>query len=181
MDSDVAHGAVPIPWVGHVVGRRLRRDAGTCAAKSLGAVVAFETEGEQHGWFEEPGVGRAVREVARFASVNSDRGMFEEKRPALVGVALQTRLFVGKRLIDHAGSRAHTPGGSGRSVRIVAVRAGHYTFVHAVLRGHVELRPDGSVAAIAEVRLFLREESLGADRAMNRMTTRTHDVVLCVF
>lgn len=122
-----------------------------------------------------------MREVARFASVDSDGGMFEEERPALVGVALQTWLFVGERLIDHAGTRAHPPGRSGRAVRIMAVRAGHHAFVYTVLRGHVELRPDGSVAVIAEIGLLLREESLGADRAMDRMTTRTHDVVLCVF
>ena len=177
----MAHGAVPIPWVGHVVGRSLRRDAAARAAESLSAVVAFETDSEQYRSFEKPGVGRAVREVARFASVDPDSGMFEEERPALVGVALQAWLFVGERLIDHAGARAHPPGGSGRAVRIVAVRAGHHTFVHTVLRRHVELRPDGSVAVVAEIRLLLREECLGADRAMDRMTTGTDDVVLRVF
>ena len=34
VDSDVARGAVPIPRVGHVVRRRLRRDAAACAAES---------------------------------------------------------------------------------------------------------------------------------------------------
>ena len=87
------------------------------------------------GRLQEPRVGGAVREVARFASVDSDGGMFEEERPALVGVALQTWLFVRERLIDHAGPRAHPPGRSGRAVRIMAVRAGHHAFVHTVLEG----------------------------------------------
>ena len=107
-------------------------------------------------------------------------GMFEEERPALVGVASRHGSR-SRALIDHPRPRAHPPRRRGRAVRIVAVRARHHAFVHTMLKGHVELRPDLVVAVVAEVSLLLREQIFGVCRPVDRVTIRTHDVVLCVF
>src|SRR5436190_204230 len=104
-----------------------------------------------------------MREVARLASVNPNGDVFKEKRPSLVDVAAQARLFVGKRLLDHTGTGSHPPGRRRCTVWIVAIRTRHNTFIHAMLRGHVELRANRAVALVAEVGLLLSEERFRGD------------------
>ena len=144
------------------------------------AGMALQTDREQNRPLQEAGVGGPVREVAGFAAIDANGGVLEQEWPAFVGVALQARLFIGQRLIDHTRPCAHAPGRGGRAVRIVAIRAGHDAFIHAMLGRHVELRANRGVAVVAEVRLLLGEESFRADRSVNRMAIGTDDVVLRV-
>src|ERR1700722_7220256 len=97
------------------------------SAEGSGTVMAFETYGEDRGPLQHLRVGRAVRHVAGFASVDAHRGVLVNKRAALVGMALEARLFVAFLLIDHARAGSHSPGGCERAMRIVAIR----TFDHA--------------------------------------------------
>jgi hypothetical protein len=98
-----------------------------------------------------------VRKVARFTAVDTDRGVLKQEGPALVGVALQTGLFVPKTLVHHSRPGAHPPGRSGRTVRIVTIGARDDAFVHPVLGWHIELRAYRSMALVAEVDLLLRQ------------------------
>src|SRR5690349_11746102 len=104
-----------------------------------------------------------MREVARLAPVNPNGSVFKEKRSSLVDVASQARLFVAKRLLDHTGTCGHPPRRRRCTVGIVAIRTCHNPFVHAMLRGHVELRANRAVTLVAEVGLFLSEERFRGD------------------
>ncbi len=98
-----------------------------------------------------------MRKVTSFAAIHANGFVFIEEGPALFGVAFQARFLVGECLVHQTGPRGHTPSGGERSVRIVAVRAIHETFVDAMLEGHGELCANFGVAAVAEIGLFFRE------------------------
>jgi hypothetical protein len=63
-------------------------------------------------------------------------------------MALETGLFVGERLIHHAGTGSHSPGWSEGAVGIMAVGTSHEPFVDAMLEGHGELAANVGVAAV---------------------------------
>jgi hypothetical protein len=62
-------------------------------------------------------------------------------------------------------------------VRIVAVRAAHETFIDAMLEGHGELCANFTVAAVAEIGLFLSEQEFGSGGFMDRMTAGANYLV----
>ncbi len=158
MHPHVAGGAVLITRVGHVVTGCDGQDAGVLAAKRRCAVMTLQTHGEYNWPPQQARVRRPVRKMAGFAAVHSNGFVFIEEGPALFGVALQARLFVGERLVHEAGARGHAPGGGEGSVWIVAVRAIHEPFVDAMLEGHGELSANFGVAAVAEIGLFFRQQ-----------------------
>lgn len=61
-------------------------------------------------------------------------------------------------------------------MRVMAIGALNYTFVHAVLYRHVELRSDRTMAVVAKIRLRLRQQELRSGRAMNGMAVRADNV-----
>jgi len=95
-------------------------------------------------------------------------------------VALEAGLFVPFGLIDHARPRCHSCGGSEGSVGIVAVRTLDYALIDAMLEGHRELRPDSTVAAIAEIRLPLGQQKFRRGRLVNRVAIGTDHILLHV-
>lgn len=99
-----------------------------------------------------------MRYVARVAAFHAHTGMFENKRSALVHVALQTGLFVIVRCTQQAGRAAITPRSGEVSMRIVTIRALNNTFVDAVFDGHVELSANRLMASVAKFTLFLRQQ-----------------------
>lgn len=63
-------------------------------------------------------------------------------------------------------------------MRVVAIRALHRTFVHAVLEGHRKLCSHGGVATVAEIPLlFGFEQIFSRWRTVNRVAVRANDVV----
>ena len=156
MNLDVALRAVLEKRIGHVMGRwRLDLDAVRLTPQVAGAIVAFQAQRKYHRPRQHPGVGGAVRNVAGETAIHADRGMLENKRPALVGMTVDARFFVGLGMLHMARPRRVSPGGLKRSVWIVAIRAVHETFVDAVLEGQGKLHAHISVAAVAEIRLGL--------------------------
>lgn len=103
--------------------------------------------------------------------------MLKHEGPALFGVAFEAGLFIAQRLVNHARTRRHPPGGSECAVRIVAIGAGHETLVDAMLEGHVELRSDRLMARIAEVGLIVGEQEFRRRGMMDGVTARADDVV----
>ena len=147
-------------------------------AKGARAIVAFETDCEDCRPLQHFRIGRPMRHVTGFASVDAHGGVFIDKRTALVAVAFEARFLISFLLIDHAGARRHSPGRGEASVRIVAVRAFHHAFIHAMLERHGELRFYGGMAGITKLGLLLREEKLRCFRAMDGMAIRTNHILL---
>src|SRR3954449_1518962 len=114
----MAGGAVLISGVGHIVRRRLRRDAGRVPAEIARAVVAFQAHREYDGSSQQARVWRAVWEVARFATIHANRCMLEHERAAFLGVALEAGLLVRERLVHHARAGGRSPRRLKSAVRI---------------------------------------------------------------
>ena len=95
--------------------------------------------------------------MANLAALHADRRMFECEGATLIGMALNTGLFVSECLIDQSGTCGHAPGGSKRAVRVMTVTADHDALIHAVLEGHREVGPDVTVATVTELRLAFRQ------------------------
>ncbi len=174
----MACGAVLIARAAHVVRSGLQGDTVGFAAKCARAVVAFEAGGEDAGAAQKLGVGGAMRIVAGFAAVDAHGGMLKGERAALVGVALEAGLLIGKSVGHHAGADSHAPGGGGGSVRIVAIRTVHEAFIDAVFEGHGELRADVGMAAVAEICLLLGEQKFRSSRFVHRVATIAGDFPL---
>ena len=104
-----------------------------------------------------------MREMAGFATVDANRGMLEQERASLIGVALEARFLICERLIDHTRPCAHAPRRSRSPMRIVAIRTGNDSFVHAMLGGHVELRANRGVTVVTEIGLLFGEQRFRAD------------------
>src|SRR6476660_10589988 len=73
VNSDVAHGAIPISRVSHVVRRGLRENARSGPARTA-AGVAFQTYCEQNRPFQKARIRRSVRKMAGFTTVDANRG-----------------------------------------------------------------------------------------------------------
>lgn len=157
MDSNVARRAVLVAGIGHIVSLRKARHAASGAAESACAVMAFKTERERDRAAQQPRVRRSMRIVTHFATLDADWRMLESKGTAFVGMTLETRLLVYERLPDESGPRSHAPGWSQAAVRVMAIAAGHESFVHPMLEGHGEIGSNVCVAAVAEFRFSLCE------------------------
>ncbi len=163
--------------IGHVVRRRLGRDAVSLATKRTHSGMALKADREENRPAEQTCVSRSVRRVTGFASVDAHSRVFVKEGSAVLGVAFQAWLLICRRLLHHSRPRAHAPRRGDGTVRIVAIRALHHALVDAMFERHVELRSNRGVAVIAEIRLGLREQKLRGSRAMNRVTTGTGNIV----
>lgn len=62
-------------------------------------------------------------------------------------------------------------------MRIMAIRTGHKSLVHAMLERHRELRAHIRVTRVTQLRLALREQKFRNRRLMNRVAIRAHNIV----
>ena len=99
--------------------------------------------------------------------------MLKYEGPALIGMAIETGLFVRHGLLYVARARCHPPSRSKGPVRIMAVGARYYPFLDAVLKGHRELCAHVGMALFAQCGLGFAQEPANGLRAVNRMTTGT--------
>ena len=79
------------------------------------------------------------------------------------------------------GRCRHPPGRRERAVRIVAIRALHEAFVHAVLGRHIELRAHRGVAGVAELALLLRQQIFRRGRMVDGVAAGAGHIVQRVF
>lgn len=124
---------VLVARIGEIMRGGLRYDSCVGSAKRAGAIVAFQANRHDGGTAQQFLVHRAMRIVAGFASLDADGGMFENKRPALIGMAFEARLLIGQCVIDHARPDSRPPGWRRGSVRIVAIRTLDETFIYPML------------------------------------------------
>ena len=107
MNSYVASCAVLIAGIGHVMRRGLNRDAVSLASEVPRAVVTFQAQ-SKHNWAQQQArVGRSVRSVAGFASVDTNAEVLEYEGAALIGMAVETRLLVRRGLVYLMRARGH--------------------------------------------------------------------------
>src|ERR1700722_9360061 len=147
-------------------------------AKGARAIVAFETDCEDCRPLQHFRIGRPMRHVTGFASVDAHGGVFIDKRTALVAVAFEARFLISFLLIDHAGARRHSPGGGKGAVRIVAVRTYDHAFIDPMFERHGELRFHRSVTGIAELGLFVREKEFRRFRVMDGVAVGADHIFL---
>ena len=91
-------------------------------------------------------VGTAVRDMTRLAALNLHRFVLKNERPLFVRVAGKTNLVLRRRCAHLLWPRC--------AMRIVAIRALHQPFVHAMMKGHLKLGLLLQVAAVAKLRLL---------------------------
>lgn len=176
----MAGSAVLVPWIGHVVRRRLRDDPVALTPEIARAVVAFEAQGKGNRSFQKTSIHRAMRAMTGLATVNPHAGVFEDKRAALVDVAFQAGFFVTKMLRDEAWPLSHSPGWRVSAVRIVAVRTLHHALIHSMLERHRKLSSYLAVTIAAKVDLLFGEQELRGRGLVDAMATGTNHVGLCV-
>ena len=117
-------------------------------------------------------ISGAVRLMTGHAALKANGRVLENKRTALIAVALEASRLVTER---NAHGLRH-----GARVRIVTVGAGHRAFGQAMLVRLLKRRPNREMARRAlsiNVRRFLKEQRPPA-RAVNRMTLKAPHRVL---
>jgi hypothetical protein len=154
----MAVGAVLIARVQHVVGWRKGWDSCSASSEVTRAIVTLEAHREHNRPSQQSRVWRAVRIVAHLAALDTYRWVLECKRAALICVTFETGFLVGKHLADECRARRHSPGWREGSMWIVAVGASHEARIYLVFVGHRELRSYVRMAAVAQVRLSLRQK-----------------------
>lgn len=143
-----------------------RRSAGRVCERGS---VARQAEQIHIAHLEQVNVGRAVRHVAYGAAFDPYRLMFVYEWPAFIGVAVIADLAFRDRSAQLMRSF--------RAVRVMAIGALDQAFVHAVSKGHGELRLLLLVARIAKRRLALHQQKLTRLRMVSRMARGARDVV----
>lgn len=117
-----------------------------------------------------------MRGVARFAAFDTDGRMLKGKGPAFIEVAFEAGFFVDV-LLDHVGPSRRAPSGRRGAVRVVAIAAGHESFIDAMLEGHGELRANVGMAAITKLRLAFGEQKFRCFRFVNGVALSAANVV----
>ena len=113
-------------------------------------------------------VGRTVRRMARLAAFHLHRLMLKYKWASLIGMTREANGVLCSR-----GAYLLCPD---RSVRVVAVAALNQPLIHAMVKGHAELRLLLKMAGVTKLRLgFYQQEFLGL-RMVRRMTGDATDI-----
>ena len=181
MDPHVAGGAVPVLGIEHVVASGLRDNAGFFAPESARAIVTLQAHRKQHRAHQQTGIHRAVRHVAGFTAFDVHGDMLERERTALIAVTLDANLIIAaRRLFHHSRPESGAPCGGEGTVWIVAVRALHESFIHAVFDRHLKLGPNIGVAGVTEIDLLTGQQEFGSGSLVNRMAIRTDHIGLCM-
>lgn len=103
--------------------------------------------------------------------------MLKRKRSSLIRVALQAGLFICQSLMNERRPGRHPPCRRERAVRVMAVRAIHEAFVHAMLERHGKIGAYVRMAAIAERRLLFRKQIFRCCGFVHGMARRTRYAV----
>ncbi len=114
--------------------------------------MAFQAEQVDVTAAQQPWIGRSVRRVTCYATFSLDRRVLKCERAGLVRVAVEAELVLrgrGAQLM-----RKET------AVRVVAVAAGHKSFIHLVVERLGEIRLHVEMAGVAKLRLC-RLQQLG--------------------
>lgn len=127
---------------------------------------------------QQPRVWRSVWVVARCAALGLDHRMRVDERAGRLGMALRAYYVAAGAGVQHRGG--FLQGAFERAVRIVAIAAGHQTFIHFVMKGLSERRLDVGVAAIAELWLRHFEKALFAFRLMDTVAAGAANLSLTV-
>ena len=143
---------------------------GTWSATETRRRVALQAEQVDVADFQHVRVWPAVNHVAGSAPVDLDRRMLVHKRPLLIRVALEADGVLRGRGAHLLWAR--------RAVNVVAIAALHETFVHPVMEGHRKFRLFRQVAAVAKLRLGLREHEFLSFRMMRRVAGDAAHAVL---
>ncbi len=114
--------------------------------------MALQAKGVHVGAIEQPGIGTAMRCVARGASLGLHYVVLINKGARCFGMTLGADCILLGSGFQALPTKC--------SVRIVAVRALHQALFNLVMEGHAELRLDIGVALEAEPRLSYFEEML---------------------
>src|SRR5690348_16885428 len=138
--------------------------------------MTFKTHGEDYRPSQHARVRRAVRNVARAAAFHAHARVLENEGTALVDMASQAGLFRVERRLHHRVLASHAPRRRESAVRIVAIRAGHRSFVHTMMRWQLELAANTLVARITKFRLPLRQKKTRCGRVVYRMTVCTDHI-----
>ena len=141
MEPNMADGAVLELRIGHVMEGRRQRDAHAGSSRTC-AVVAFKTKREDDRAFEQPRVGRPMRQVTRLAAFDAHGGVLESERAAQVPVTAEAGFFIHACLRYQAWPVTHLPGRCERPVRVMAVGAINQPLVDAMFERHGKLCAD---------------------------------------
>ena len=162
VNGHMAPGAALIVRIGHAVRGmvRIRNTAVRSDTEVAVTRVALQAKHRDRGPGEQFGILGPVWPVASDAALHFPGLVFEDERPALVHVTLDTGLVVAVGLVEHLGGLSHAERGGKAAVRVMAIGAHHEPFVHTVFGGQVELRPHVRVAFVAGVGLALSEQVL---------------------
>ena len=104
--------------------------------------------------------------------------MFKEEWATLVRVTLQARLLILETGVNHVRPPAHFPGRTSGPMRVMAIRAGHEAFVHAVFERQSKLSANVVVAPITNIRLSFRQEGSVGLGLVNGVAGSTTDAGL---
>ena len=117
-------------------------------------------------------VGRTVRRMARLAAFHLHRLMLKYKWASLIGMTREANGVLRRR-----GSHLLCPD---RSVRVVAVAALNQPLIHAMVKGHAELRLLLKMAGVTKLRLGFYQQEFPGLRMVRRMTGDATDITLRV-
>jgi len=148
--------------------RRPRAHSMNCVGSDAAVALIAERGDGRH--IQQAGILGTVRSVASQAPLGLDRDVFEDERPARLGVALGAdRVLVGRGL--------HAVGSEG-AVHVVAIAARDQAFVHLVVERHIERRLGVGVALEAERRLRSLQQRFFFLALMNAVAANTADLRL---
>jgi hypothetical protein len=113
--------------------------------------VAFQAEQVDLAAFEQSGIGRAMWDMARLATLN-DRFVLIDKWTGFFRVAFEADGILSRRGPQLTRQKS--------TMRVMAVAALYQPFVHTMVKGSIELLFRFQVAAIAKLRLLLFHQVL---------------------
>lgn len=119
--------------------------------------------------FQKVRIGRAVRRVARLATLDFHYLVLEDKRSLFVRVALKAREVLRGRTAQLVRPDS--------AMRIMTVSALDEPLIHAVVERHFKLRSFLKMAGVTELRLALHEKKLLDGGMMGRMAVDTTHLV----
>ena len=143
---------------------------GSRRATKTGRCVALQAEQVDVAQFQHVGVRSTMGKMARLASINLYRLMFENERPLLVGVTLEADRILRRGSPHLMGPRS--------PVRIVTVAALDEAFINSMMEWHIELSFLCQMARVAKLGLSFYEQKFFCCRMMGRMTGNATDVIL---
>jgi len=160
MYTAVATGTPLEPGVEHTVESFVgnRNPSGVIRGEIPSSRVALQAQLPNRVSNEKGSCCGAMGFVTGDAAVGISHLVLEKEGSFLLYVTSKAGLLAPDSRVQHSGSLAHTERRRETPVSVVAVRAFHQTFIHAMFGGHAELGADIAVALIAEFRLSFCEE-----------------------